>query len=112
MSETKVIEAITEQWGPRCPDFEPACACCQAWAEYDHLCAYAALLAEPRLTMRLAGGRVLSQGRPDQTSFTDWFGEAWKAATARIIFPADAKNTPKSLTDQDNSPATNIPMEK
>lgn len=24
-------------WGPRCPDFEPQCACCKAWAEHDEI---------------------------------------------------------------------------
>jgi hypothetical protein len=28
-------EAITEWFGPRCPDQEPGCPCCDAWAEYD-----------------------------------------------------------------------------
>jgi hypothetical protein len=31
----KIVEAITEQWGERCPDFDADCACCQVWAEYD-----------------------------------------------------------------------------
>jgi len=33
----KIVEAITEQWGERCPDFDADCACCQVWAEYDAL---------------------------------------------------------------------------
>lgn len=24
-------------WGSRCPDFEPACVCCQKWAEHDEM---------------------------------------------------------------------------
>lgn len=32
-----IAEAITEAFGERCPDFEPSCYCCQAWAEYDAL---------------------------------------------------------------------------
>lgn len=32
-----IAEAITEQYGERCPDFDPACYCCQAWAQYDAL---------------------------------------------------------------------------
>lgn len=32
-----VAEAIEEAFGERCPDFEPACYCCQAWAQYDAL---------------------------------------------------------------------------
>ena len=30
-----IKEAITEYFGPRCPDHEPECIVCQAWAEYD-----------------------------------------------------------------------------
>lgn len=32
-----IREAITEHFGERCPDFEPECFCCKAWAEYDAL---------------------------------------------------------------------------
>ena len=32
-----VAEAITAHWGERCPDYEPQCACCAAWAQYDGL---------------------------------------------------------------------------
>lgn len=32
-----IAECITEQYGERCPDFEPGCYCCQAWAQYDAL---------------------------------------------------------------------------
>ena len=32
-----IAEAITGQWGERCPDYEPQCACCAAWAQYDAL---------------------------------------------------------------------------
>lgn len=31
----KVEEAITAHWGERCPDHEPGCPTCDAWAEYD-----------------------------------------------------------------------------
>lgn len=34
---TDIEEAITEHWGKRCPDFDPNCHCCKAWAEYDRL---------------------------------------------------------------------------
>ena len=30
-----IEEAIREHWGERCPDFEPGCPCCRAWAEFD-----------------------------------------------------------------------------
>jgi len=34
--EMKLIKkAIKEYYGKRCPDFEPECVVCQAWAEYD-----------------------------------------------------------------------------
>ena len=32
-----IAEAITAHWGERCPDYEPQCACCAAWAQYDAL---------------------------------------------------------------------------
>lgn len=35
--ETSLEEAIREYWGERCPDFEPGCPCCRAWAEFDQL---------------------------------------------------------------------------
>lgn len=31
----RVEEAITEAFGERCPDFQPDCGCCQAWAQFD-----------------------------------------------------------------------------
>lgn len=34
---TRIEEAITEWFGPRCDDFNAHCACCQAWREYDTL---------------------------------------------------------------------------
>ena len=32
-----IAEAITAHWGERCPDYEPTCTCCAAWAQYDAL---------------------------------------------------------------------------
>lgn len=32
-----VREAITEWFGPRCPDTEPGCPVCDVWAEFDAL---------------------------------------------------------------------------
>lgn len=32
-----IAEAITDYFGPRCPDTEPGCPCCDAWAQYDGL---------------------------------------------------------------------------
>lgn len=32
-----IAEAIIEAFGERCPDFDPECHCCKAWAEYDEL---------------------------------------------------------------------------
>ena len=34
-----IAEAITEQWGDRCPDIAIGCPCCGAWAEFDELTA-------------------------------------------------------------------------
>ena len=30
-----IKQAIKKYYGKRCPDFEPECIVCQAWAEYD-----------------------------------------------------------------------------
>ena len=30
-----IKKAIKEYYGKRCPDFEPECIVCQAWAEFD-----------------------------------------------------------------------------
>ena len=38
-----IAEAITAHWGERCPDYEPQCACCAAWAQYDTLKACVAI---------------------------------------------------------------------
>jgi hypothetical protein len=32
-----IAEAITAQWGERCPDADPECFCCLAWAQYDRI---------------------------------------------------------------------------
>lgn len=32
-----IAEALTDYYGPRCPDFEPECHCCKAWAQFDML---------------------------------------------------------------------------
>lgn len=32
-----VYAAIAEVWGERCPDFEPECPCCKAWAAWDEM---------------------------------------------------------------------------
>ena len=34
---TRIEEAITDYFGPKCPDFEEDCPCCQAWREYEEL---------------------------------------------------------------------------
>lgn len=41
-----VAEAVAEHWGERCPDFEPGCPCCRAWAEFDQIERQAAALRE------------------------------------------------------------------
>jgi len=33
----RVEEAITEYWGPRCPDFDPECRVCRTWVRFDVL---------------------------------------------------------------------------
>lgn len=32
-----VIAAILDVWGERCPEFEPECYTCKAWADYDRI---------------------------------------------------------------------------
>ena len=32
-----IAEAITNLWGGRCPDYDPGCPACGAWAQYDRL---------------------------------------------------------------------------
>lgn len=39
-----IAEAITEQFGERCSDFEPGCFCCQAWAAFDAILSLSSLL--------------------------------------------------------------------
>lgn len=34
-----IAEALTDYYGPRCPDFEPECHCCKAWAQFDAIAA-------------------------------------------------------------------------
>lgn len=41
-----IAEAITEAFGERCPDFEPDCWCCKAWAAFDAIRAREAELVE------------------------------------------------------------------
>ena len=36
-STAQIEEAIVEHWGARCPDSEPGCPICDAWAEFDAL---------------------------------------------------------------------------
>lgn len=33
----RVLDAMLEVWGDRCPDFAEECEACLAWAEYDSL---------------------------------------------------------------------------
>ena len=35
MEENLVEEAVTEYFGERCPEYEPGCACCEGWKQYD-----------------------------------------------------------------------------
>lgn len=31
----EIEEAITDYWGPRCPDLAEHCPCCSAWVKFD-----------------------------------------------------------------------------
>ena len=33
----RIREALVDYWGEQCPDYNPDCACCQAWAELEAL---------------------------------------------------------------------------
>jgi hypothetical protein len=44
-----VEEALTEQWGEKCPEYEQGCVVCQAWREYENLVTYGESLT-PNLT--------------------------------------------------------------
>jgi len=37
MPEDLIAEAITEQFGERCPDFDANCYCCRVWKQYDEV---------------------------------------------------------------------------
>lgn len=43
-----VEAAVYHVWGERCPDFEPECLTCKAWAEYDENARLRAALTEIR----------------------------------------------------------------
>jgi len=32
-----IEEAVTDYWGPRCPDFDSGCGCCEAWKQYNKM---------------------------------------------------------------------------
>lgn len=64
-----IAEAITAHWGERRPDYEPRCACCAAWAQYDALkariavpdgwkCAPRKPTDQMKAAVRTAGGPV------------------------------------------------------
>ena len=53
---TLLEEAISEYFGERCPDFEPGCPCCRAWAEFDE--------TERLRTALLRADRYLALGSP------------------------------------------------
>ena len=57
----QVAEAITEHWGERCPDFEPTCWCCKAWAQYDAL--RAAPAAERERCAKIADAEAAAMER-------------------------------------------------
>lgn len=37
METARIEEAIIHCWGKRCPDFDPECPTCEAWAQFDAL---------------------------------------------------------------------------
>lgn len=68
--EALIPEAITEAFGERCPDFDPGCACCRAWAEYDALTTFrqhdeagAVRVPELRWPDGTVYGLTIAQGR-------------------------------------------------
>ncbi|MDE2106920.1 MAG: hypothetical protein KGL39_57430 [Patescibacteria group bacterium] len=50
-----IREAVTEQWGERCPEFNPECWCCKAWAEVDRIEALAAKLEKATEALKEIG---------------------------------------------------------
>jgi len=77
-TNTSAIEqALTEHWGERCPDTEPGCPCCDAWAEYDAL---QAQLAEARNAA---------------------LGDAWDRAESEILdFPFDEGTDQEAMLER------------
>lgn len=81
MTTTRKIptaEEITSQWGERCPDYEPDCACCQMWAMHDAVTGHAEMhrraqkaegaVAAARFVLD-GWGKLLSDGRLPQHDF-------------------------------------------
>jgi hypothetical protein len=46
-----VEEALTEQWGPKCSEYEEGCIVCDAWREYENLVTYGASATPTRNLM-------------------------------------------------------------
>jgi hypothetical protein len=71
-----IAELITEQYGERCPDFDPDCWACKAWAEYDKLTLPAAesgwrdIASAPKDRPFLAYGSYLYPGDKFVTEYT------------------------------------------
>lgn len=38
--QARTLRRMNEEWGERCPDFDPDCLCCKAWAFYDRYGVY------------------------------------------------------------------------
>ena len=72
-----ITEAITAHWGERCPDFEPDCPCCKAWAQYDHL------LGATERAAKIAEDEPELPGEPTET-------ELWQMHTAGPVMNARA----------------------
>ena len=41
-----VEQAITEHWGPPCPEYERGCPVCDAWREYEDLVIFGEILVD------------------------------------------------------------------
>jgi len=88
-----VAKAITEVFGERCPDFEPECHCCKAWAEFDRITTLEAELEKAREAAFEEAAKVAEAARfehddSNQPGDDDWWsteianGQAAQIATA------------------------------
>lgn len=90
MTHDYIADAITAHYGPRCPDTEPGCPCCDAWAQYDALRDDQATrdAAEDLATAYMAGrydGRVAVRVKPLQFKDEDCDGVLTSRETGEIF---------------------------